>query len=199
MDGHPSRAGMSGISWFPVVPDDQLDEHARDVWAKCEERLGFVPNVFRAYAWRGERFERWLRYFNHVMRPSETLDAASREMVAVAVSMENGCLYCLVSHGYELRKQLGDPVLGDTVTLDWRRAPLGDRQRAMLRYAVKVATEPRECSPADLDELARHGFSDEDAWDIAEIAALFSSTNRMAMAAGFVPNSCYHGGAREEN
>lgn len=190
---------MTAISWFPVAGDDELDAYAQQVWEKCSERIGFVPNVFRAYAWRGERFERWLKYFNHVMRPSETLDAVAREMVAVAVSMENRCLYCLAAHGYELRKQLGDPVLGEVLTLDWRRAPIDERQQAMLRYAVKVATDPVHCDRADIAGLRQHGFTDEDVWDIAEIAALYSSTNRMAMAAGFVPNPCYHGAEREES
>ncbi|MGH3665599.1 MAG: peroxidase-related enzyme [Egibacteraceae bacterium] len=187
---------MSEISWFPVARDEDLDEYAREIWQKCDERIGFVPNVFRAYAWRGERFQRWLKYFNHVTHPSDTLGAAEREMIAVAVSMENRCLYCLVAHGCELREVLGHPILGETITLDWRRAPLSDRHRAMLAYAVKVANEPRECTRADIDALDAHGFSDEDVWDIAEIASLYSATNRMAMAAGFIPNDCYHGAAR---
>lgn len=193
------RDDSAALSWFPVAGEDQLDEYAQQVWAKCDERLGYVPNVFRAYAWRGERFERWLRYFNSVMRATETVDAAAREMIAVAVSRENGCLYCLAAHGYELRRALGDAVLGELISLDWRRAPLDDRHRAMLGYAVKVATEPLRCDRDDLEELHRHGFTDEDVWDIAEVAALYSSTNRMAMAAGFIPNACYHGAAREES
>lgn len=187
---------MTPISWFPVADDDELDDYAREIWNKCHERIGFVPNVFRAYAWRGERFQRWLKYFNHVTRPSDTLAEAEREMIAVAVSMENACLYCLAAHGYELRKVLGDPVLGETITLDWRRADLPKRHQAMLAYAVKVANEPRDCTRADIEQLHAHGFSDEDVWDIAEIASLYSATNRMAMACGFIPNECYHGAAR---
>lgn len=184
------------ISWYPVLPDDELDEYATEIWRKVTENVGFVPNVFRAYAWRGKRFERWLGYFNSVMRPTDGLGRAEREMIAVAVSMENACLYCLVSHGAELRDALGDPVLGATITLDWHRAPLEERHRAMLAYAVKVATSPRECTEEDIEDLRGHGFSLEDTWDIAEVAALFSSTNRMAMATGMMPNEEYHGHAR---
>ncbi|MGH3442484.1 MAG: peroxidase-related enzyme [Nitriliruptorales bacterium] len=184
------------ISWFPVLKDGELDEYATGIWAKVTENIGFVPNVFRTYAWRGKRFEKWLGYFNSVMRPTETLGQVEREMVAVAVSMENKCLYCLVAHGHDLRAAIGDPVLGETVTLDWRRAPIAEKQRAMLEYAVKVATRPRECSRQDIDDLVALGFTQEDVWDIAEIAALFSSTNRMAMAAGMLPNEEYHRGAR---
>lgn len=184
------------ISWFPVLEDDELDEYATEIWAKVVDNIGFVPNVFRAYAWRGKRFERWLGYFNSVMRPSDTLGKIEREMVAVAVSMENACLYCLASHGYELRDALEDPVLGATITLDWRRAPITEKQRTMLEYGVKVANHPRECSRQDIDDLLAVGFTLEDVWDIAEIASLFSSTNRMAMAGGFMPNEHYHGDAR---
>ena len=183
------------ISWFPVAEDDELDDFARGLFAKAHERLGHVPNVFRAYAWRGERFERWQRYFSSVMRPSETLGAAEREMIAVAVSMGNGCLYCLVAHGAEVREHLG-PILGDQVTLDWKRAPLGERHRAMLAYAEKVATDPRECTREDVDALRAQGFTEEDVWDIAEVASLYSLTNRMAMATGMLPNEHYHAQAR---
>lgn len=187
---------MTEISWFPNATDDQLDEYAREIWQKCDERIGFVPNVFRAYAWRGDRFRRWLSYFNEVTRPSDTLGAVEREMIAVAVSMENGCLYCLVAHGNALRVALEDPVQGEIVTLDWRRAGLPPRQHAMLEYAIKVTTDPRNCTRGDIESLLAHGFSEEDVWDIAEIASLYNATNRMAMAAGFIPNMCYHDTAR---
>lgn len=187
---------MNEISWFPVADDSQLDDYATEVWSKCQERDGFVPNVFKAYSWRGDRFAAWLAYFKSVTRASPTLGKLEREMIAVAVSMENGCFYCLAAHGYEVRKLLGDPAQGEAVTLDWRRATIGDRERAMLEYAVKVATQPRTCSREDIAALQAHGFSDEDVWDIAEVASLYSATNRMAMAAGFVPNTDYHGMSR---
>ena len=180
------------ISWFPVLEETRVEEYPAEIFAKCEERFGFVPNVFRAYAWRPDRFQRWLGYFNHCMKPTDTLGAAEREMIAVAVSMENKCLYCLAAHGYEVRRHLEDPELGEIVTLDWRRADLGERHEAMLAYAVKVATAPRECTRDDIDQLRKTGFTEEDVWDIAEVAALYSSTNRMAMATGMVPNACYH-------
>jgi uncharacterized peroxidase-related enzyme len=117
-------------------------------------------------------------------------------MVAVAVSMSNGCLYCLTSHGWSLRHLLGDPVLGDRITLDYRRAGLSPRHVAMLDYAVKITEAPLECEEDDVEELRAHGFSDEDIWDVAELAAMFNYTNRLVSAVGLLPNREYPGMAR---
>lgn len=184
------------ISWFPVPPDDDLEEPERKLFAKASENLGFVPNVFRAYAWRPERFRAWFAHFRSVMEGTPGLPSAEREMISVAVSMANGCLYCLVAHGAALREATGDPVQADRITLDYRRADLLPRQRAMLDFAVKVARRPGDCDESDLDALRAHGYSDEDCWDIAEVAAMYSFTNRMAMATGMMPNREYHGQAR---
>ncbi len=189
-------AADPSVSWFPLGDEEALAPELRELYAKCRERLGFVPNVFRAFQWRPERLRAWLTHYDAVMAPTESLPAAEREMIAVAVSMANGCAYCLVSHGYAVRKTLKDPVLGDLVTLDHRRAPVSERQHAMLRFADKLTRTPLECSPANLEELRGHGLSDEDCWDVAEIAALFNFTNRLALATGMVPNAEYHGLAR---
>lgn len=180
------------ISWFPVQTDEELSEYPRRLFAKVRERIGFVPNVLRAYAWRPDRFAKWRAHFDDVMRETETLSALDRELISVAVSMENGCLYCLTAHGSRVRELSGDPVLGDRATLDYRRAGLSARQLAMLDYAVKITNSPRECSEADLDTLRSHGFSDEDIWDIIEIAAMYNFTNRLASATGMMPNAEYH-------
>ena len=184
------------ISWFPVVNDADLEEPERKLFGKAAEALGFVPNVFRGYAWRPERFRAWFSHFRNVMEGTPGVSAAEREMISVAVSMSNGCLYCLVAHGAALREATGDPVEADRITLDYRRADLLPRQRAMLDFAVKVAQRPIDCEPEDLDELRGHGFSDEDIWDIIEVAAMYSFTNRLAMATGMMPNREYHGQAR---
>ncbi len=180
------------VSWFPVTSDDQLPAEVRALVERARERVGFVPNVFRAYAWRPERLIKWRAHYDDLMKGSETLSATEREMIAVAVSMANGCLYCLTSHGAMLRVRLGDPVLGDRITLDYRRAGLDERQTAMLDYAVKVTKTPVECTEADVRRLLDLGFTVEDVWDIAEIAAMFNFTNRLVSATGMLPNREYH-------
>lgn len=189
-------AGEERISYFPIATEDQLSDYERQLFAKVEERAGLIPNVFKAYAWRPERFAKWFAHFGDLMRGTETLTAVEREMISVAVSMANGCLYCLVAHGAQVRQLLGDPVLGDRITLDYRRAGLDKRRTAMLDYAVKITKTPLECDEADVENLRRLGFTDEDVWDIAEIAAMYNFTNRLAMATGMMPNREYHGMAR---
>ena len=184
------------ISWFPVPADDELEEPERKLFAKARERIGFVPNVFRCYVWRPERFRAWFGHFKSVMDPTPGLGAREREMISVAVSMANGCLYCLVAHGAALRELSDDHVQADRATLDYRRADLPARERAMLDFAVKLTKEPSACEESDLDALRAHGFSDEDVWDIIEVASTFNFTNRMAMATGMMPNREYHGLAR---
>ncbi len=181
------------VSWFPLGDEEALAPELRELYAKCREKLGFVPNVFRAFQWRPERLRRWLAHYDGVMEPTESLPAADRELIAVVVSMENGCQYCLVAHGWALRRALRDPVLGDLATLDYRRAPLTPKRRAMLDFAVRLTRSPREVEQADVDALRALGFSDEDVWDIAEITALFNFSNRLASATGMRPNPEYHG------
>jgi uncharacterized peroxidase-related enzyme len=185
------------ISWFPVADRSALSPEAAALFDTLTEKLGFVPNVFRAYAWKGaHRFDHWRAHFEDLMQGSPGLSKAEREMISVVVSMANGCLYCLVAHGFAVRALLKDPVKGDRVTLDYRRAGLEDRQVAMLDYALKVTTSPAECNEADIEALRAHGFVDEDIWDIAEVAAMFNFTNRLASATGMMPNHEYHAMAR---
>jgi uncharacterized peroxidase-related enzyme len=183
---------MPPISWFPVPDPAELPEDLQKLFAKAQERLGFVPNVFRAYSYRPERLRAWFTHFRMLHEPTDGLDAAEREMIAVAVSMENSCLYCLVAHGAALREALGDPVLADRITLDYRRAGLSPRRTAILDLAVKVTRNPLDITPADHDTLRSHGLTDEDVWDVIEIAAMYNFTNRMALATGQLPNEEYH-------
>lgn len=185
-------ADEAEISWFPVPSEDELPEDLGKLFAKARERLGFVPNVFRAYAWRPERMRSWFGHFRQLHEPTPGLSAAEREMVAVAVSMANGCLYCLVAHGAALRQELEDPVLADRITLDYRRAGLDERRRAVLDYAVKVTRTPTECDREDIARLRGLGLSEEEVWDVAELAAMYNFTNRLAMATGQLPNEEYH-------
>lgn len=184
------------ISLFPVAGEGDWTDDQWRLFGKVVERLGFVPNVMRAFAWRPERFGRWFAHYSELMKGTETLPAVEREMIAVAVSMANGCLYCLTSHGASLRDQIGDPVLGDRITLDYRRADLDERHRAMLDYAVKLTKTPLDCEESDLERLRALGFTEEDVWDIIEIAAMFNFTNRLAIGTGMLPNREYHALAR---
>jgi uncharacterized peroxidase-related enzyme len=184
------------ISYFPIAERQQCSEDLQKLFVELESTLGFVPNVIRAFAWREARFWKWWAHRNDLMAPSEGLSKADREMVALVVSAANDCLYCMTSHGYAVRVLLGDPVAGERITLDYRRAGLDARTLAMLDYAVKITKCPAECSLEDVEGLRKHGFRDEDIWDIAEIAAMYNYTNRLASATGMLPNPEYHGLAR---
>ncbi|MBL8207011.1 MAG: peroxidase-related enzyme [Blastocatellia bacterium] len=184
------------ISWFPVPDEDELPDNLRGLFMKARQRLGFVPNVFRVMSFRPERLSAWFAHYKQLHEPTENLSAAEREMIAVAVSMANGCLYCLVSHGAALREALGDPIQGDRITFDYQRAGLGEKMHAVLDYVVKLTISPRECSPLDIEHLQRLGLTPEEVWDVIEIAAMYNFTNRMAHATGMMPNPEYHSMAR---
>lgn len=187
---------MDRISWFPIASRESCAEETRTFFDQLEEKLGFVPNVFLAFAWREDRMNRWRAHYDHLMAPSDGLGKAEREMLAVVVSMQNQCLYCLTTHGFALRALLKDPVKGERILLDYRRAGLSEKQMAMLDFAVKLTLDPVTVAEEDIDELRALGFSDEDTWDIIEITAMFNFTNRMMSGAGVMPNAEYHGLAR---
>ena len=180
------------ISWYPVPDVEDLPEDLAKLFAKAEERLGFVPNVFRAMAYRPDHMRAWFSHFKQLHIPTVNLSAADREMIAVVVSMTNGCLYCLVAHGAALREALGDPVAADRITLDWRRAGLDPRRSAICAYAEKITKTPHETSRSDIDQLMALGLTREEVWDVAEVSAMYNFTNRMAMATGQMPNREYH-------
>lgn len=179
--------------WFFPVPDEsELPDDLRKLFEKARENIGFVPNVFRSYSYRPERLSAWFGHYKQLHEPTENLTAADREMIAVVVSMANGCVYCLVAHGAALAQELGDRVLADRITLDWRRAGLDDRRAAICGYAEKLTLTPRECIEADLHRLRDVGLTDEEVWDVVEIASMYNFTNRMAMALAQLPNEEYH-------
>lgn len=179
------------VSWFPVLDDDELPEDLAKLFTKAAEALGFVPNVFRAYAWRPERFRHWFAHFRDLHVGSDHLSQAEREMIAVVVSFTNRCLYCLVAHGAALRELLGDPVQADRITFDFATADLDDRMRAVLTYARTLTATPTEVGRADVEALLAHGLTEEEVWDVAEITAMYNFTNRMAMGTGQLPNPEY--------
>jgi uncharacterized peroxidase-related enzyme len=169
---HISRKGTGvPISWFPVPEESELPENLRELFGKARQTVGFVPNVFRANSFRPERLSAWFSHYRQLHEPTENLDAAEREMIAVAVSMANGCHTAWVAHGAALRQALGDPILADRITLDYRRAGLDERRTAILDFAVKVTERPLECAPEDLGRIKGFGLTEEEVWDVVETSS----------------------------
>jgi uncharacterized peroxidase-related enzyme len=163
---------------------------------KCREKLGFVPNVLKAYAFDMAKLEAFVAMYNDLMLAPSGLSKLEREMIAVAVSSHNRCYYCLVAHGAAVRQLSGDPVLGELMAMNYRAAKLTRRQRAMLDFAAKLTAEPWQVEEADRERLRKAKFSDRDIWDIAAVAGFFNMTNRVASATDMRPNRVYHGQAR---
>ena len=168
----------------------------RAYFDKCTEKLGFVPNVLAAYAFDMAKLEAFVAMYNDLMLAPSGLTKLEREMIAVAVSSENRCYYCLTAHGAAVRALSGDPVLGELMVMNYRAARLDRRQRAMLDFAVKLTAEPYAIEEADREALRKAGFSDRDIWDIAAVVGFFNMSNRVAAATDMRPNSVYHGQAR---
>ena len=180
------------------VPDPAtLDEDLQAIWAKCVEKLGFVPNVYAALSFRPQRLRNFMAVYNEIMLSPSGLSKLEREMVAVVVSSANRCYYCLVAHGAAVRKLSGDPELGEMLVMNYRVARLPARQRAMLDFAWKLTTELHLVDEADRDTLRTHGLTNEDIFDLAETVALFNLSNRMAAATEMMPNREYHTADRE--
>ncbi len=180
------------ISRFGEADEAALPDDIAAIYAKNRERVGFVPNVFRAYARRPEHFRAFVAYHDVLMKGAGGLSRAEREAIVVAVSSENACQYCVTAHGAALRIFTNDAVLADQIAINWRTATLEPRMRAMLAFASRV-NEPRfAASDAEIDDLRAAGFSDDDVWDIAAIAAFFGFSNRMAGALDMRPNAEFH-------
>jgi uncharacterized peroxidase-related enzyme len=163
---------------------------------KCEEKLGFVPNVLLAYAFDNAKLEAFVAFYNDLMLGPSGLSKLEREMIAVAVSSQNRCYYCLTAHGAAVRVYSGDPALGETMVMNYRAAKLTKKQRAMLDFAVKITNESHAIEEEDREALRRVGFSDRDIWDIAAVAGFFNMSNRVASATDMRPNAGYHGQGR---
>ena len=178
------------------LPPAPLSPEMAGYFAKCEEKLGFVPNVLKAYAFDMAKLAAFVAMYNDLMLAPSGLSKLEREMIAVAVSAHNRCYYCLAAHGAAVRQLSGDPVLGELMVMNYRAARLSERERAMLDFAVKVTAEPWLVEEDDRAQLRRAGFSDRDIWDIAAVAGFFNMSNRIASATDMRPNSVYHGQAR---
>ena len=185
-------ATITALGLQEAAPTDAMAAYFR----KCEEKLGFVPNVLKAYAFDMPKLEAFVAMYNDLMLAPSGLSKLEREMIAVAVSSQNRCYYCLVAHGAAVRQLSGDPVLGELMAMNFRAARLSKRERAMLEFAVKLTAEPWRVEDADREALRKAGFSDRDIWDIAAVAGFFNMTNRVASATDMRPNGVYHAQAR---
>ena len=176
------------LSWLRVPAEEEAPAGVQEMYDKANEKLGFIPNVLRVYALRPRHLELWNAFYDDLMRGDSTLTRPQREMIAVVVSTVNRCHYCMVSHSAYLRKLTGDPVLVEQLRTNYKYADLEPRDRAMLDFAVKLTEQSAACTEADVETLREAGWSDEDVMDIAEVAAMFNFTNRLASGLGWVPN-----------
>ena len=185
---------MSGptVSRYPVPEIADLPDDIRDLILEVQEKSGFVPNVFLALAHRPDEFRAFFAYHDALMEKESGLSKGEREMIIVATSGLNQCLYCVVAHGAILRIREKNPLIADQVATNFRKADITPRQKAMLEFAVRVASRSHEIGDADFETLRGHGFSDEDIWDIGAITALFALSNRMANMAGIRPNDEFY-------
>lgn len=187
----PDHISVLGVPAAETLPDD-----LKAIWAKCTEKLGFVPNVFSTLSLKPQRLRDFIQMFNEIMLSESALSKLEREMIAVVVSSTNRCYYCLVSHGAAVRKLSGDPQLGEMLALNYRVAKLDARQRAMLDFAYKLTAMPAETGDADRAALRDAGFDNATIFDIAQVVGLFNLSNRLAIATDMMPNAEYHALAR---
>jgi uncharacterized peroxidase-related enzyme len=181
------------ISRYPVPKLEDLPDDIRARILAVQEKAGFIPNVFVTLAHRPDEFRAFFAYHDALMeKESGGLSKAEREMIVVATSSANDCLYCIVAHGALLRIYGKHPLVADQVAANYRKADITPRQKAMLAFALKVATASSELVDADFEAVRAHGFSEEDAWDIGAIAAFFALSNRMANMISMRPNDEFY-------
>jgi uncharacterized peroxidase-related enzyme len=185
------------ISRFPVPPLGDLPHDIRERILAVQEKAGFVPNVFLALAHRPDEFRAFFAYHDALMEKRGGLSRAEREMIVVATSSANQCQYCVVAHGAILRVRARNPLLADQIAINYRKADIDARQKAMLDFAMKVALQSFLLGDADFAALQAHGFSQDDVWDIAAIAAFFGMSNRLANAMSMRPNDEFYSLGRE--
>jgi uncharacterized peroxidase-related enzyme len=178
------------------LPQAALSEENRAYFAKCQEKLGFIPYVLLAYAHDDAKLTAFAAFYNDLMLAPSGLSKLEREMIAVAVSSVNHCYYCLTAHGAAVRQLSGDPVLGELMAMNYRAAELSRRHRAMLDFAVKLTEAPHQVEEADRMALRKAGFGERDIFDISAVAAFFNMSNRMASAVDMRPNAQYHSQVR---
>lgn len=175
-----------------LPPVDPLPDHIAKYFGVCDDKLGYVPNVLRAYAFDETKFDAFSAMYNDLMLGESGLSKLEREMIAVVVSSINKCFYCLTAHGQAVRALSGDPKLGEMLVMNWRVADLDGRQTAMLAFAEKATKSSADVTEEDRNALRVVGFNDRDIWDIASVTGFFNMTNRMASAIDMRPNDDYH-------
>ena len=184
---------MSELSRFPVASREDLPADLRARIDELEEKSGFVPNVFLMLAHRPDEWRAFFAYHDALMdKETPGLTKADRELIVVATSAENHCLYCVVAHGAIARIRARNPRIADQVATDWRKAELDDRQRTILDVAVRLAVEPWTVATEHLDALRAHGLTDDDVWDVGAIAAFFGMSNRLVHLTGVMPNEEFY-------
>ena len=176
--------------------EEALNDAQEKYLAVCDEKLGFVPNVLKAYAWHATKFDGFTRMYNDLMLGPSALTKLEREMIAVVVSSANHCYYCLTAHGAAVRKLSGDPKLGEQMVMNYRTAELSDKFRAALDFAYKLTINPVTIDEPDRQALRDAGWHDREIWDIAAVASFFNMSNRMSAATDKQPNDEYHTMAR---
>jgi len=191
------KAAPAPISRYPVPELASLPEDIRTRILAVQEKAGFVPNVFLALAHRPDEFRAFFAYHDALMEKPGGVTKAEREMIVVATSGANQCLYCVVAHGAILRVRAKSPLVADQVATNYRKADISPRQKAMLDFAMKVSRDAERLSEADFAALKEHGFTEEDAWDIGAIAAFFALSNRMANLTNMRPNDEFYAMGRE--
>ncbi|RKK02986.1 alkylhydroperoxidase [Pseudoroseomonas wenyumeiae] len=180
------------ISRFPVPTLEETPDDIRERLLAVQEKAGFIPNVFLVLAHRPEEFRAFMAYHDALMDKPGTLIKAEREMIVVATSNANQCQYCVVAHGAILRIRAKNPLIAEQVAINYRKADITPRQKAMLDFAMKVAFKAYAVGDDDMATLAQHGFDQEDAWDIAAIAAFFGMSNRLANVTSLRPNDEFY-------
>ncbi|GMP07189.1 peroxidase-related enzyme [Bradyrhizobium sp. TM239] len=177
---------------FPAPALDTLPDDIRTRLLAVQEKSGFVPNVFLTLAYRPDEFRAFFAYHDALMEKDGGLTKAEREMIVVATSAANQCQYCVIAHGAILRIRAKNPLIADQVAVNYRKADITPRQKAMLDFAMKVSADAQRICEDDFAALAPHGFSDDDIWDIAAISAFFALSNRLANFTGMRPNDEFY-------
>jgi uncharacterized peroxidase-related enzyme len=180
------------ISRYPIPKLEELPDDIRARILEVQEKSGFIPNVFLALAHRPAEWRAFFAFHDALMEKESGLSKAEREMIVVATSNANGCQYCVVAHGAILRIRAKNPLVADQVAINYRKADITPRQKAMLDFAMKIALDSASVGDADYDILHAHGFSDEDIWDIGAVSAFFGLSNRMANMTGMRPNDEFY-------
>src|SRR6201994_769936 len=177
---------------YAAPPIDKLADDHRPPALAVQEKSGFIPNVFVKLAWRPDEFRAFFAYHDALMEKDSGLSKAEREMIVVATSSFNNCEYCVIAHGAILRIRAKNPLIADQIAINYLKADITPRQRAMLDFAMKVSTGAREIGDDDMEALTAHGFAQEDIWDIGAIAAFFAMSNRLANLASMRPNDEFY-------